>query len=54
LGFDAATRADGLTSVRRGFHAVELAGLCARAGVTPRIERAPLFRLLVTWRREGS
>ncbi len=51
FGFDAATRADGLTSVRRGFSVAELESLCVRAGVSARVERTPLFRLLATWRR---
>lgn len=49
LGFDRATREDGLTSVRRGFTDIELAGLLARAGVTARVERTPGFRLVATW-----
>ena len=50
LGFDAATTADGLTSVRRGFTATELAGLLRRAGVSARVERRPGFRLVAAWR----
>ncbi len=49
LGFDAATRADGITSVRRGFSAGELRRLLARAGVRARVERTPGFRLVATW-----
>jgi hypothetical protein len=49
LGFDRATRDDGLTSVRRGFADVELAALLARAGVPARLERTPGFRLVATW-----
>ena len=50
LGFDVATRADGLTSVRRGFRPDELRQLLARAGVPARVERSPGFRLVATWR----
>jgi predicted nicotinamide N-methyase len=49
LGFDSATREDGLTSVRRGFTAAELAALLDRAGIHARIERTPGFRLVATW-----
>lgn len=54
LGFDRATRDDGITSVRRGFSDVELAGLLARAGVAARIERTPGFRLVATWPSGGT
>lgn len=50
LGFDPATRADGLTSVRRGFRDAELARLLALAGVPARVRRSPGFRLVATWR----
>jgi SAM-dependent methyltransferase len=50
LGFDRATRDDGITSVRRGFTDIELADLLRRAGVPARIERTPGFRLVATWR----
>jgi len=50
LGFDQATRADGLTSVRRSYTADELARLLGRAGVRARVERRPGFRLVATWR----
>lgn len=53
LGFDAATRADGITSVRRGFSAGELADLLARAGVSARVEQTPGFRLVATWKAAG-
>ena len=48
--FDPATKADGLTSVRRGFLPGELVALLARAGIRGRVERTPGFRLLATWR----
>jgi SAM-dependent methyltransferase len=53
LGFDSATRADGITSVRRGFSPAELSALLARAGVAAQVERTPGFRLVATWRRAG-
>jgi ubiquinone/menaquinone biosynthesis C-methylase UbiE len=49
LGFDRATREDGLTSVRRGFTAGELDALIERAGIRARVERTPGFRLVATW-----
>jgi SAM-dependent methyltransferase len=54
LGFDRATRDDGLTSVRRGFTDVELTGLLARAGLPARVERTPGFRLVATWPSGGG
>jgi hypothetical protein len=50
LGFDAVTRADGITSVRRGYAPGELAALAARAGVAADVRRRPGFRLVATWR----
>jgi methyltransferase family protein len=50
LRFDPATRADGLTSVRRGYARRELAALLGRAGIAPRVEARPGFRLVATWR----
>lgn len=49
LGFDPATCADGITSVRRGFSAPELSRLLARAGLAARVERTAGFRLVATW-----
>lgn len=49
LGFDRATRDDGITSVRRGFADIELAALLDTAGVRARLERTPGFRLVATW-----
>ncbi len=46
LGFDSITAADGLTSIRRGFRADELAALLARAGLTGRVYRRPGWRLV--------
>ncbi len=49
FGFDAATRADGITSVRRGFSAQDLTRLIGHAGLSARVERSPGFRLVATW-----
>lgn len=49
FGFDEATRADGLTSVRRGFQESELSDLLCRAGITASVERTPGFRLVTSW-----
>jgi SAM-dependent methyltransferase len=48
--FDKATQADGITSVRRGFVAAELARHLTEAGIVARIERSPGFRLVASWR----
>jgi hypothetical protein len=48
--FDQATRADGLTSVRRGFLEAELETRLGEAGIAARIERSPGFRLVASWR----
>ncbi len=50
LGFDAVTRADGVTSVRRGYHVGELAALVARAGQSAHVSRRPGFRVVAYWR----
>jgi len=47
--FDPATRADGMTSVRRGFQAAELDRLLRRAGIEARTRRRPGFRLVAAW-----
>ncbi len=54
LRFDPATRADGLTSVRRGFTPGELGSLLARAGVRAGVARRPGFRLVAAWHTGGS
>ena len=53
LGFDQATRLDGITSVQRGFTAAGLHRLLADAGLTARVERTPGFRLVATWPAAG-
>ena len=50
LRFDAATRADGVTSIRRGFTSEELGGLLRQAGVRTRVYRRPGYRLVAAWR----
>jgi SAM-dependent methyltransferase len=50
LRFDAVTRDDGITSVRRGYSVEELRELIRRAGFDAGVERRPGFRLLATWR----
>ncbi len=54
LRFDATTRADGETSIRRGYARAELAALLARAGIAGRVERRPGFRLVAWWRTAGA
>jgi len=50
LRFDPATRADGLTSVRRSYTRMELKTLLSRAGIDANVEQRPGFRLVATWR----
>jgi 2-polyprenyl-3-methyl-5-hydroxy-6-metoxy-1,4-benzoquinol methylase len=50
LGFDPATKADGVTSVRRGYLPHELAAMLRDAGVTTTVHRRPGYRLVATWR----
>jgi len=54
LGFDPATRHDGITSVRRGFTERELQVMLSRAGLRARIHRTPGFRLVAAWCPEGG
>ena len=49
LGFDPVTRADGMTSIRRGFSRRQLLQLMARAGIEGRVSRRLGFRLVATW-----
>lgn len=53
LRFDKTTRADGMTSLRRGFTVAELNDLLRRAGVAGRVDRRPGFRLVATWSPEN-
>jgi len=50
LGFDPATKADGVTSVRRGYLPHELDGILRDAGVRTRVHRRPGYRLVAAWR----
>ena len=52
LGFDAVTRADGVTSLRRGFDRATLRHLLERAGVDAQVERRPVSRLVATWNKD--
>jgi ubiquinone/menaquinone biosynthesis C-methylase UbiE len=49
LGFDPATKADGVTSVRRGYLPHELEGILRDAGVTTRVHQRPGDRLVAAW-----
>jgi hypothetical protein len=49
LRFDRVTALDGLTSIRRGFTAPELAALLQRAGLSGHVARRPGWRLVATW-----
>lgn len=52
LGFDPATRSDGLTSIRRGYRPDELGGLLHQSGLTgARLYRRPGYRVVAIWRR---
>ena len=53
LGFDAATRHDGITSVRRGFSAAELSKLLRSAGISAKVHHRPGFRLVAAWQPEA-
>lgn len=50
LGFDAATMADGVTSVRRGYLPPELSAMLREAGVNAVVHRRPGSRLVAAWR----
>lgn len=50
LRFDMATRADGMTSVRRGFQPLELSDLMGDAGIDARVEQSLGFRLVASWK----
>jgi SAM-dependent methyltransferase len=54
LGFDAVTRTDGLTSIRRGYSVEELLALTAEAGVGAEVRRRPGFRIVASWRSADS
>jgi SAM-dependent methyltransferase len=50
LGFDTATRADGLTSIRRGYTPEEFHQLFLDAEVPVRTYRRPAYRLVALWK----
>jgi len=50
LRFDPMTRADGMTSLRRGYTPTELRRVLLAAGIKARIERRPGYRLVASWR----
>ncbi len=50
LGFDPATKADGVTSVRRGYLPHELEAILRDAGVKAKVHRRPGYRLVAAWR----
>jgi hypothetical protein len=52
LQFDAATRADGITSVRRGYSIREFKDLLIAAGLPAPVWARPGYRLVAVWRRE--
>ncbi|MDE3128354.1 MAG: methyltransferase domain-containing protein [Gemmatimonadota bacterium] len=55
LGFHAITRHDGVTSVRRGFTAGELAAMVREAtGADAHVSRHPGYRLTARWAATGS
>ena len=54
LRFDDVTKADGMTSVRRGFSSRELRTLLIRANIRGRVDRTPGFRLVATWSPASS
>jgi hypothetical protein len=54
LGFDPVTRADGLTSIRRGYTTGELRDLLLASGIRAHVARRPGYRLVATWRTEHS
>lgn len=54
LGFDPATCADGITSVRRGYTPVELRDLMVAAERPAPVWRRPGYRLVAVWRRTDA
>ena len=50
LRFDPCTRADGHTSIRRGYTEPEFRTLLARAGVAASVRRVAPWRLAAAWR----
>jgi SAM-dependent methyltransferase len=54
LRFDPMTRADGMTSIRRGYTPEELRRLLAAAGIEATIDRRPGYRLVASWRTSSA
>jgi len=54
LGLHPVTRHDGVTSVRRGFTARELAALLRAAGLAADVHARPGYRLVAVWRRTDA
>ena len=50
LAFDPVTRADGITSIRRGFSRQDMELLLEQAGVRGEVHRGPGFRVVAFWR----
>ena len=50
LGFDRATRVDGVTSLARGFTVARLSRILADAGVNAAVTKRPLARIVAIWR----
>lgn len=50
LRFDAVTRADGLTSIARGFTPAALRGILAEAGIAGAVAARPGWRVVAWWR----
>ncbi len=50
LRFDAITKADGVTSVRRGYLPRELTAILQDAGIKATVHRRPGYRLVAAWR----
>jgi SAM-dependent methyltransferase len=50
LGFDPVTRADGMTSLRRGYTVGKLRALVAAAGARDFVTRRPGYRVVAVWR----
>ncbi len=54
LRFHPVSRADGVVSVRRGFTASELKGLCLAAGISAAVRRRPGYRMVAHWRTDHA
>jgi hypothetical protein len=54
LGFDRNTKADGITSIRRGFTRAEMRALLEQAGIRGEVHRRPGFRIVALWRPRAS